>query len=498
MSDNEETALLIGAHSPQYDATDGSHLKPEESSAIDEALSNVQKRRNKEKKVLLAALIFCFVFMVLEFISGVIANSLALLTDAIHLLTDVGSYALSIGALVTAGRVACGTYNYGWHRAEVIGTLISVFSIWALVVWIVIEALSRVSRIIQCSRVPGRLVADAMKSAAKSPSTSAPKQSGFWASLRGDDGEGDSLECYPINSQVMMVVGVLGLLVNVICACILYFGGSHGHSHFGGEHNHSHGDHDHDHDHDHSHGDHDHDHGHDHGHGGDHHDEHESTGGSTILGAKTGFAVNAALLHALGDSIQSVGVIIAGVFIYFMNNYSYGVHSYKYSIYNLADPVCSVCFAIITVNMTFSLLKSLLGILMESTPPSVNYNDLETALSKIEGVKSVHDLHVWSLSADYVALSVHLVADNNEEVLRKAQEVCHLFRIKHTTIQVDSCADGQSNCQGNCGFSPMSVRHLGGCTRIKLGFCLCESCEVYLCLCWYVCMCVISIVSFLF
>ncbi|KAG5497061.1 hypothetical protein GH5_01590 [Leishmania sp. Ghana 2012 LV757] len=440
------TESTSGPAAANYHAASNTvHVTLVEERTIDQALSAVEARRHAEKKVLMGALIFCFVFMLVEFAGGVIAHSLALLTDAIHLLTDVGSYGLSILALVAAGRAACFRYNYGWHRAEVIGTLISVFSIWALVTWIVIEAGYRTYDTYMCSRVPAQISAGAAK-------------------VRN---------CEAVDSRLMVVVGVLGMAVNVVCASILYFGGSHGHSHFGGSHGHSHGEgeeHDHAHDHGYSHV---HDHGvaHEHGENDElehHHDYgHDHEGGTQSgggIGSNMGFAVHAAILHAMGDCVQSIGVIFAGIFIYFCNYAYYGKHTYEHSLFNLADPFCSVVFAFITLNMTKSLLKDLLGILMESTPASVDYRALEAALRQIDGVVSVHDLHVWSLSADYVSLSVHLVADDSVGALHKAQQICKVrFGIGHTTIQVDPVAVGTASCASACASPTLQneMRSLG-------------------------------------
>lgn len=410
-------------------------------------------RREKEKKVLLGALLFCLFFMVIEFAAGVIAHSLALLTDAIHLLTDVGAYALSIAALFAAGRAACSKYNFGWHRAEVIGTLISIFSIWALVGWIVIEAFSRIYDIVLCSREP----AAQARRAAEGRTTRAPatggKSSAWLGGGGGEDVKDDGRQCRNIESRLMIVVGFLGMLVNVICASILYFGGSHGHSHFGGAHDHGHshgGGHSGDDDDD---SDDSHHHGHSHSHGeGEEDDSSSSHGHSHSHGGtkkSSGFAIQSALLHALGDCVQSLGVILAGVYIYVANNHSYGVHSYRYSIHNLADPLASIFFAVVTLNMTRHLLMNLFGILMESTPNGVDYPALEQALLGVAGVVSVHDLHVWSLSSDYYALSAHIVAEDHRRVLQEAQDICsRRFHITHTTIQIDSPED--LLCAGAC------------------------------------------------
>lgn len=602
-----------------------------EERAVDSVLDETSQRREKEKKILFAALIFCAFFMVVELIGGYIANSLAILTDATHLMTDVGAYALSIYALYAASRGACARYSYGWHRAEVIGTLVSIFSIWVLVVAIVIAAIHRMWTIYECSRIDGNALLAAStlsqaRGATSEPSrgfkndgigngtpTHVPQFSGMMLDANNGGGEQfvSRLICEDIDAPIMVIVGVLGMLVNIICASILYFGGSHGHSHFGGAHGHSHGDDDHGH----SHGDasgygsienNSHSHtsacesgaeeqtrlsgkdsqslilagdskrkrttryrrpsfsglanshilnqlygdlssnsshtpseistrgeaakrkkanaakleqarrerarlrremrcGHDSGsadeelEANNEEDAEETSGpegeegvtinvddddaslddllveddrpssdngtidseGEPVGGSaeaamknekrKSGFALHAALLHALGDCVQSVGVILAGAFIYLANMAVYGVPSYRFSIYNLADPVCSLMFAIITVNMTRSLLGDLLAILMESTPAGIDYEAVHRSLMSIDGVESVHDLHVWSLAADYIALSVHLVAANPKVALRKAQRICaDRFGITHTTIQVDSVEDGADFCADTC------------------------------------------------
>ncbi|RHW73306.1 metal-ion transporter [Trypanosoma brucei equiperdum] len=431
-------------HSPMSKSGGGrqAHVEPTE------------MRRRRESKVLLSALLFCFVFMSVEFVFGVLAHSLALLTDASHLLIDVGAYAMSVVSLCTASRSSCGKYNYGWHRAEVIGTLVSIFSIWALVVWIVMEGLDRSWTVVKCSRIHAMLATTAQQY----KRINSISYYGFSnISQRPTvDKDGALTEathmkmCTSIDSPIMVVVGVLGMVVNVVCAAILYFGGSHGHSHFGGSHHHSHSGNGEEEDslceenteHNHSH-----DHGHGYGHSGSEgegHDHSHSHSGR-------GFAVHAALLHALGDCVQSLGVILAGIFIYVANRYSYGVPSYRYSIYNLADPLCSLLFAVITLNMTRPLLRDLLGILMESTPPGINYSELLSALRSIKGVEGVHDLHVWSIASDYAALSVHLEADDKDAALQKAQEVCKRFGITHTTIQVDTVENGAGLCHSTCG-----------------------------------------------
>jgi len=70
--------------------------------------------------------------MIIEVVGGIISNSLAIATDAAHLLTDLSSFLISLFALHLAGRPASERLNFGWYRAEVIGAMISIFFIWVI------------------------------------------------------------------------------------------------------------------------------------------------------------------------------------------------------------------------------------------------------------------------------------------------------------------------------------------------------------------------------
>lgn len=87
--------------------------------------------------------IFCSIFMVIEFFGGWYAGSLAIMTDAAHLLSDLSGFLISMVSLYIALRPADRTLTYGYHRAEVIGALSSVLIIWCLTVWLIIEAFHR-------------------------------------------------------------------------------------------------------------------------------------------------------------------------------------------------------------------------------------------------------------------------------------------------------------------------------------------------------------------
>ena len=88
--------------------------------------------------------IICFGFMIIEIIGGIISGSLAILTDAAHMLSDVGGFMISMMSIwISQKRPTVGS-SFGYHRAEVLGALASVLIIWAMVVWLSIEATDRI------------------------------------------------------------------------------------------------------------------------------------------------------------------------------------------------------------------------------------------------------------------------------------------------------------------------------------------------------------------
>eukprot|EP00122_Pirum_gemmata_P003685 Pgem_evm1s3335 len=95
------------------------------------SLDNEEKRERKiARNKLLIALIICFLFMIGEVVGGYLSGSLAIMTDAAHLLSDFASMLISLFALWLAGRPATSKLTFGYHRAEILGAMISVFMIW--------------------------------------------------------------------------------------------------------------------------------------------------------------------------------------------------------------------------------------------------------------------------------------------------------------------------------------------------------------------------------
>lgn len=433
------------------------------------AASPMAQKKRRARKALIGATIFCALFMVLEFAGGFYSHSLALVNDAAHQLIDVANLALSIIALQASGWKSSSKYTYGWKRAEVVGALASVFTVWAIVGYIIVEAVEKTIATIKCSR--------------------------------GDTGAG----CEGIDAQVMLGIGAAGTVANAACALVLAWGGhahshgiagvggqcSHGHSHGGGggapagtkygssdeDHAHSHGcgDHDHDHGHQHQHG---HDHGHgecgghcdeehnhgdhgdhgDHGHGhgecSDHHDHHDhhdhndhdddgdhghSHGhghDDEDLNLRSGF------VHMIADCIQSLGVVVAAGVIWGANTHFYGDAYHAGSLWNLADPVCSLIFAALMMWSTWKIFLDLFGILMQCVPSNVDHDALLRRLETIPGVVEVEDMHVWSLGSSGVVLTAHIVATDSASVIAKATQICRAAGITYSTVQVNAAQVG--------------------------------------------------------
>ncbi|VDP27909.1 unnamed protein product [Soboliphyme baturini] len=110
--------------------------------------------------------------------------------------------------------------------------------------------------------------------------------------------------------------------------------------------------------------------------------------------------LRAAFIHVLGDFVQSIGVFIAALIIMFQPSFK------------LADPLCTFLFSALVLVTTFTVLRDAVIVLMEATPLDVSYDIIKQELFSIAGVKSVHSLHLWSLTLDKTALAVHLAIGN--------------------------------------------------------------------------------------
>lgn len=109
-----------------------------------------QKLRSSEKAMnkLMCVTFICFFFMIVEVIGGYLSNSIAIMTDAAHMFSDVAGFGISLISIKFGLKAPNTDNSYGFHRAEVLGALASIGIIWVLVIGLIVEASYRVNLII--------------------------------------------------------------------------------------------------------------------------------------------------------------------------------------------------------------------------------------------------------------------------------------------------------------------------------------------------------------
>jgi len=145
-------------------------------------------------------------------------------------------------------------------------------------------------------------------------------------------------------------------------------------------------------------------------------------------GAKESLNMRGAFLELVGDLLGAIGTIVAAVIIL-----STG--------WTVADPLISAVIGLLILPRAWSLLRSVVDVLLESTPRHLNMQQIEAAMRAVPGVGSVHDLHVWTISSGFDAMSGHVRSNGrpSEEVLHDLRRMLReQFGIEHVTLQVEA------------------------------------------------------------
>lgn len=257
-----------------------------------------------------------------ELVGGLVSGSLALLSDAMHMLSDAAGLLIALVAAWVGRRGASRSATFGHRRVEVLAALVNAVAVTGVVVWIVVQALGRVG------------------------------------------GQHD------IDTATMLGIAVLGLVANAVSAWVL---SRHG--------------------------------GHD-------------------------LNVRGALLHVLADMAASVAVIVAGLVI-------------RFTGWTPADTIASLAIVAFVLPRSMSLLWRAVEVLLERVPRGVDTAEVAAALARIEGVREVHDLHVWSTDGVTPLATVHLVVEESCVepdgcgILDEAQAALRELDIEHSTIQLE-------------------------------------------------------------
>ncbi|XP_050314020.1 zinc transporter 2-like [Anthonomus grandis grandis] len=309
-------------------------------------ISKVPEVDRIARKKLIIASVLCVVFMIAEVIGGYLSNSLAIASDAAHLLTDFASFMISLFSLYMANRPKTKKMSFGWYRAEVIGALTSVLMIWVVTGVLVYMAVQRIIH-----------------------------------------------EDFEIDAPIMLITSAIGVAVNIIMGVSLH---QHGHSHGGGSHSHD-------------------------------------------KSSKQNINVRAAFIHVIGDFLQSAGVLVAAIAIYFKPQWV------------IVDPIMTFVFSVFVLITTFAIIKDALMVLMEALPKGIDFEDVMKILTNIEGVKRVHNLRIWALSLDKIAMSAHVAIRpgiNPQTILMVATKNIHdKYNFFEMTLQIEEFEDFMEDCK---------------------------------------------------
>ena len=281
-------------------------------------------RRAADARALGIVLVLTGSIAVLEVVGGVVAGSVALLADAGHMLSDAASLALALVAVWLARRPATSRMSFGWRRAEILAALANGVALVAVGLWVIIEALQRLP----------------------------------------DPPDFDALPT--------LVIGLIGLLVNLIGAAILW-----------------------------------------------------RSGGESLN-------VRAALFHVLADMLGSAGVVVAAVLAM-----AFG--------WEAADPIAALLIGVLILIGAWRVLRESLAVLLEATPEGIDADEVGARMAAMPGVREVHDLHVWTITSGFPALSAHVLVGPAEDCHARRRELAemldHDFHIHHSTLQVEHESD---------------------------------------------------------
>jgi cobalt-zinc-cadmium efflux system protein len=268
------------------------------------------------------SLILNVLFVVIQFTAGLWVNSLALISDAGHNLTDVMALAFSWWALVLARRSPDNRKTYGYHRAGILAASLNAATLILIAFFVFYEGIQRI------------------------------------------------LHPEPVAGGVVAIVATVALILNGGVALAFF------------------------------------------------------------KFSKDDLNIRSAFIHVLGDALSSIGVIIAGLAALITGLVIF-------------DPLISILIGLFILWSSWSIIKETTNVLLEGIPAGLDMVSLMRDLMGIENVKSVHDLHVWTLGSNYLVLSCHILTNETSlhEANATAQQIKTMlvekYQIHHATIELE-------------------------------------------------------------
>ncbi len=275
---------------------------------------------NTSRRVLRIVLALNVVYMLAEAMGGWWSNSLALLSDAGHMLADIAAIALSLFAARFAERPVTPSKTYGYYRMEILAALANGVTLIVISLLICYEA---------------------------------------WHRLR---------QAEVVEAKTLIAISLGGLVVNLISAKVLH--GAHAHN----------------------------------------------------------LNLRGAFLHVLGDLFGSLGAVIAGLLIWWRD-------------WLWADPIFSVVICVLIVYSSWRLISEAVNVLLEGTPAHIDVAAVEAAMRTVNGVRDIHDLHIWTITSNRYAVTAHVIiaeSENSYRILRELRELlASRFSLTHSTLQIE-------------------------------------------------------------
>lgn len=280
----------------------------------------LEARRADSRRRLWIALAVNLAMVLVEVVGGVLTGSLAVLADAGHLLSDVGSIGLALLAGALASRPGAGRRTFGYQRTEVLAALVNGLLLVGVAVAVGVAAIGRLG------------------------------------DPPGVDGGG------------VLALGLFGLAGNLAATLVLA----------GGE--------------------------------------------------RRDLNLEGALRHSAADALGSLGVVLAGAVVLAGGS-------------PLADPIVGLAIAVLILASSWRLIAEPFDVLMEAAPGGLDVEEIGVAICAEPGVRSVHELHVWTVTAGFAALAAHVVVatGSDRDLARRRLELLlrERFGIDHTTLQME-------------------------------------------------------------
>ena len=144
--------------------------------------------------------------------------------------------------------------------------------------------------------------------------------------------------------------------------------------------------------------------------------------------AEESLNVQAALRHVFADLISSVGVSVAAIVVILTG-------------WRQADPIAGMGIAVLILGSSWGILRDSVRILLEATPEGIDAKEVGRRMAAAEGVVEVHDLHIWTITSGFPALSAHVLVERGDDCHARRFELERMlkdeFGLEHTTLQVE-------------------------------------------------------------